>query len=130
RPDDQADHHSIGEATSWPKTRGERRRWRSAGPFRREGDQVYLLPGRSRPGWPPPKLDGVFDGSVASKCDDRRREAHRRGANEMAQPIEEFRKFEGRQVSVALADGSRIDDCSLVSAGRGRADTVWVFVNG
>jgi len=48
----------------------------------------------------------------------------------MAQAIEELRKFEGRQVSVALADGSRIDDCSLVSAGRGRADTVWVFVNG
>ena len=48
----------------------------------------------------------------------------------MAQVIEELRKFEGQQVSVALADGSRIDDCSLVSAGRGRAGTMWVFVNG
>ena len=42
----------------------------------------------------------------------------------------ELRMFEGRQVSVALADGSRIDDCSLISAGRSRARTVWVFVNG
>ncbi|MGH9008972.1 MAG: hypothetical protein ACRDYF_03895 [Acidimicrobiia bacterium] len=48
----------------------------------------------------------------------------------MSPPIHEFRMFEGRQVCVALADGSRIDDCSLVSAGRGRAQTVWVFVNG
>ena len=48
----------------------------------------------------------------------------------MAQPIEEFRKFEGQQVSVALADGSRIDDCSLVSVGRGRTTTVWIFTNG
>jgi hypothetical protein len=55
--------------------------------------------------------------------------AHQRESG-MAQAVEELRKFEGRQVSVAVADGSRIDDCSLVSAGRGRADTVWVFVNG
>jgi hypothetical protein len=49
---------------------------------------------------------------------------------EMSPPIQELRTFEGRQVCVALADGSRIDDCSLVSAGRGRARTVWVFANG
>ena len=48
----------------------------------------------------------------------------------MGRPIKDLRKFEGQQVCLALADGSRIDDCSLVSAGRGRADTVWVFVNG
>jgi hypothetical protein len=49
---------------------------------------------------------------------------------EMAQRIEEFRRLEGQQVSMALADGSRIDDCSLVSAGRGPAKTIWVYVNG
>jgi hypothetical protein len=48
----------------------------------------------------------------------------------MAQAVEELRNYEGQRVCLALADGSRIDDCSLVSAGRGRADTVWVFVNG
>ena len=37
--------------------------------------------------------------------------------------------LEGRHVSVALADGSRLDDCELVSAGHG-ADTLWLFVNG
>lgn len=37
--------------------------------------------------------------------------------------------LEGRRVSVALADGSRIDDCELVSAGHG-AETLWLFVNG
>ncbi len=48
----------------------------------------------------------------------------------MSPPIPELRMFEGRQVSLALADGSRIDDCSLISAGRSRARTVWLFVNG
>jgi len=37
--------------------------------------------------------------------------------------------LEGRRVSVALADGSRIDDCELVSTGHGAA-TLWLFVNG
>lgn len=46
------------------------------------------------------------------------------------QAIDQLRKLEGRQVCVALADGSRMDDCRLVSAGRGQAKTVWLFVNG
>jgi hypothetical protein len=37
--------------------------------------------------------------------------------------------LEGRRVSVALTDGSRLDDCELVSAGHGTA-TLWLFVNG
>ena len=37
--------------------------------------------------------------------------------------------LEGRRVSVALADGSRLDDCELVSTGHG-AGTLWLFVNG
>ena len=40
-----------------------------------------------------------------------------------------LQQWEGRQVSVALADGSRIDDCQLVSAGRS-AGTLWLFTNG
>lgn len=48
----------------------------------------------------------------------------------MPQRNAELRKLEGQQVCMALADGSRIDDCSLVSAGRGRAKTIWVYVNG
>jgi hypothetical protein len=43
---------------------------------------------------------------------------------------ERLRQWEGRQVSVALADGSRIDDCQLVSAGRNGAATLWLFTNG
>lgn len=36
--------------------------------------------------------------------------------------------LQGRRVTLALTDGTRIDDCQLVSAG----DTgmAWVFVNG
>jgi hypothetical protein len=37
------------------------------------------------------------------------------------------RELEGRQVSVALRDGSRIDDCQLVSAGRGSTRTLWLY---
>jgi len=38
--------------------------------------------------------------------------------------------LEGRQVSIALADGSRIDDCQLISAGRPKARTLWLYDNG
>jgi hypothetical protein len=38
--------------------------------------------------------------------------------------------LEGRQVSVALRSGRRIDDCQLVSAPRARAGTLWLFSNG
>jgi hypothetical protein len=44
--------------------------------------------------------------------------------------MSELRSLEGRQVSVALSDGSRIDDCQLVSAGRPGVRTLWVFSNG
>jgi hypothetical protein len=42
----------------------------------------------------------------------------------------DLKALEGGQVSLALADGSRIDDCQLVSAGRGRTGTLWVYTNG
>ncbi len=47
----------------------------------------------------------------------------------MALASTEFQGFEGRRVCVALVDGSRHDDCSLVSAGRGTAKTLWLVIN-
>ncbi len=44
-----------------------------------------------------------------------------------AQQQQEMRRLEGRVVHLALADGSRYDEVSLVSAGR---RTIWVFFNG
>ena len=41
-----------------------------------------------------------------------------------------FQPYEGRQVCVALRNGSRIDDCQLVSAGRISTETLWLFSNG
>ena len=38
--------------------------------------------------------------------------------------------LEGRQVSLALSNGDRIDDAQLVSARRNRAGTLWLFTNG
>ena len=38
--------------------------------------------------------------------------------------------LEGRWVSLALADGSRIDAGELVSAGRPHLQTIWVFADG
>jgi hypothetical protein len=38
--------------------------------------------------------------------------------------------LQGQNVSVALADGSRIDDATLVSVGRSRARTLWLYSNG
>ena len=40
--------------------------------------------------------------------------------------LRSFRHLEGHHVSVALADGTRLDDCELVSAGRGAAASIWV----
>ena len=42
----------------------------------------------------------------------------------------ELRELEGREVSLALADGSRLDAVTLVSAGRGRTPTIWLFAQG
>jgi hypothetical protein len=36
----------------------------------------------------------------------------------------------GQTVSVALADGSRIDDATLVSAGGSGARSLWLYSNG
>jgi hypothetical protein len=44
--------------------------------------------------------------------------------------MEQLRALEGRWVSLALADGSRIDDGQLVSAGRTRLPTIWIFADG
>jgi hypothetical protein len=38
--------------------------------------------------------------------------------------------LEGRHVSVALLDGSRIDDCELVSAGHHGMQSLWLYSNG
>lgn len=38
--------------------------------------------------------------------------------------------LEGRRVGVALADGSRFDDCHLVSAGRHGTESLWLYTNG
>jgi hypothetical protein len=41
-----------------------------------------------------------------------------------------LRELEGREVNLALADGSRLDGVILISAGRGRTPTVWLFTGG
>ena len=41
-----------------------------------------------------------------------------------------LRTLEGLQVNVAFHDGSRIDDCQLISAGRPGTGTVWLFAQG
>ena len=38
--------------------------------------------------------------------------------------------LEGRRVSVAFTDGSRLDDCELVSTGHHGTRTVWLYANG
>jgi hypothetical protein len=47
-----------------------------------------------------------------------------------AERLSELRTLEGRRVSVAPRDGSRIDDCELVSIGRNRIRKLWLFTNG
>jgi len=47
-----------------------------------------------------------------------------------SQQLRDLRGLEGRQVCLALIDGSRIDDATLVSAGRGHTNTLWLFDSG
>lgn len=47
-----------------------------------------------------------------------------------AKQIRQLKVLEGRRVGLAVRDGRRIDDCELVSAGRGRTRHLWVFTNG
>jgi hypothetical protein len=42
----------------------------------------------------------------------------------------ELKGLEGHRVSLALDDGSRIDDCELVAVDRGRPGHLWVHANG
>ena len=44
-----------------------------------------------------------------------------------AKQVTRLRALQGRMVHLALADGSRLDDAVLMSAG---SRTVWVFING
>jgi hypothetical protein len=44
-----------------------------------------------------------------------------------SEQIDKLKALEGRHVSLALRDGSRIDDCQLVSVGRGAVRSVWIF---
>ena len=47
-----------------------------------------------------------------------------------AKRLREIRELQGRRVTVALTDSSRIDDCQLVSAGRHKLGDLWLFSNG
>jgi hypothetical protein len=42
----------------------------------------------------------------------------------------QLRSLEGHCVSLALRDGSRIDNGQLISGGRNRARTLWLFAGG
>ena len=44
--------------------------------------------------------------------------------------LAQLRSLEGHCVSVALRDGSRIDNGQLISGGRNRARTLWLFAGG
>jgi hypothetical protein len=39
------------------------------------------------------------------------------------------RRLEGRQVSIVLKDGTRLDGCTLVSAGRNRTTSLWLVAD-
>ena len=44
--------------------------------------------------------------------------------------VRRLRDLEGREISISLLDGSRLDGVTLVSAGRGGTTSVWVFDGG
>ncbi|MGH9022888.1 MAG: hypothetical protein ACRDV9_07295 [Acidimicrobiia bacterium] len=45
-------------------------------------------------------------------------------------PVRLINRLEGRRVGISLADGSRIDDCQLISAGYRGLENLWLYTNG
>jgi hypothetical protein len=41
-----------------------------------------------------------------------------------------LQRLEGRTVNLWLADGTYMDGCQLISVGRGKVSTLWVFAGG
>jgi hypothetical protein len=73
------------------------------------------------------------DERLQERCCDH--EVRGAGRNEEDSVVKQYkplqlRSLEGRQVGVALRDGSRIEDAQLVSSGRGNVRTLWVFTKG
>lgn len=54
----------------------------------------------------------------------------RRNGKQVAEQLRRWRSLQGRQVSIAVADGSCIQDCQLISTGVPGTDNLWVFSNG
>lgn len=48
----------------------------------------------------------------------------------VTEELRRWRSLQGRRVSIAVADGSCIQDCQLISAGVPGTDNLWVFSNG
>ena len=48
----------------------------------------------------------------------------------MKQLMDQHSSLVGRRVNISVADGSRIDDCQLVSTGCNRTRSLWVFTDG
>jgi hypothetical protein len=44
--------------------------------------------------------------------------------------VTQLKRLEGHHVSLALRDGTRIDDCQLISSGRHWTRTLWLFATG
>ena len=39
-------------------------------------------------------------------------------------------KLEGHRVTVSLTNGCRLEECHLVSSGRGAVQSIWLYVDG
>lgn len=65
-------------------------------------------------------MEAAHDATLPVPCED----------HDMVDSIKELRQLEGQEVRVALTNGSRIDQCEVVSVGRGQVGTLWAFVNG
>src|SRR4051812_44801022 len=99
------------------------RAWRSAG---RSGGR---WPGLENCGWP--RRRGVDNARSSSYLLSRGEQpAQRRGGAMTKQQVLSLKSMEGTQVNVALLNGERIDDCQLVSSGRRRLGSLWLFSNG
>jgi hypothetical protein len=48
-------------------------------------------------------------------------------AQRAGEPRTTWHRYQGQRVSIALADGTLINDGLLISAGRRRVQTLWVF---
>jgi hypothetical protein len=101
------------------------RRLSNCGPFVRR--QVKCVQAEQQAKEHPMRPNNADSGAVATPTIAAARLRLTSDDRPAAAPLTALHQHQGHRVSIVLADGTLLRDCLLVSAGRGRVQTLWIF---